>query len=229
MLLVWAIQPLCAQEEKYEDKYLLEISKRISDGDCEAAQKLYNVYKELSKNTSKDLEQRIANCKKQLALDFVDLGLPSGTLWCKRAEKYSCTYSEAINRYGNNIPTSEQWTELLEQCEWEWIDNGEWFEQDGERYMSSGECGYKIIGKNGKWIYIIANGYTDLTDRDYPLNVACGGIGGVGGYYYSMPNQGSNSKMECIFLREDNKGIREWDDLLSNRYSLNVIRVIEME
>ena len=71
---------------------------------------------------------------------FVDLGLPSGTLWKDENEDCGlCTYLEAIKMYGKDMPTKEQYEELKEKCRWIWDDNG-----------------YKVIGPNGNWIFLPA-------------------------------------------------------------------------
>ena len=51
--------------------------------------------------------------------DYVDLGLPSGTLW--KAENEDCgliTYDQAVNFYRTSLPTKEQWEELKNFCLW---------------------------------------------------------------------------------------------------------------
>ncbi|MBQ7062215.1 MAG: hypothetical protein IJM88_02865 [Bacteroidales bacterium] len=75
---------------------------------------------------------------------FVDLGLPSGTLWKSSNEKGYFTYDQAMSRFGNKVPTKWQWQELISNCEWTWI----------------GGC-YKVVGKNGKSILLQACGRID--------------------------------------------------------------------
>lgn len=73
---------------------------------------------------------------------YVDLGLPSGTLW--KAENESCgmiTYDKAMSLYGNNLPSQEQCEELIAECTWVWADNG-----------------YNVTGPNGKTIFFPAEG-----------------------------------------------------------------------
>lgn len=80
------------------------------------------------------------------AAGYVNLGLPSGTLW--KAENEDCgliTYDQAYNFYGNSFPSKEQWEELKNNCLWTWQDNG-----------------YKVKGKNGESIFLPAAGYRDL-------------------------------------------------------------------
>jgi len=58
-------------------------------------------------------------------VEYVDLGLPSGTLWAKDSLKddgMNCllTFDEANML---SIPSAEQWEELLTHCKWRLIDN----------------------------------------------------------------------------------------------------------
>ena len=70
--------------------YLQKARQRIAEGDCDGAQRCYNVYKDLTNKTDKDVERQIRECKGDTGGDntstynghgYVDLGLPSGTLW----------------------------------------------------------------------------------------------------------------------------------------------------
>ena len=57
--------------------------------------------------------------------EYVDLGLPSGTLW--KAENENCgliTHEKAVALYNNNLPTKEQFQELTTICTWTWMGNG---------------------------------------------------------------------------------------------------------
>lgn len=80
-------------------------------------------------------------------LKYVDLGLPSGTCWRNSNEggdyvRY--TYNEAVSRFGNKLPTKDQFLELENECEWTWTGNG-----------------YKVTGPNGNSIYLPAAGWRD--------------------------------------------------------------------
>ena len=65
-----------------------QIREQIANGECETAQSLYNVYKAMN-GSDKTIERMIAECgDEQTSVsgtvnghDYVDLGLPSGTLW----------------------------------------------------------------------------------------------------------------------------------------------------
>ena len=106
----------------------------------------------------------------QAPQDYVDLGLPSGTLW--KAENEDCgliTYDQAVNFYRTSLPTKEQWEELKNFCLWTWTGNG-----------------YRIKGKSGESIFLPAEGFRD-----------CGGshgrIGSRGYYWSSTPNSSENA------------------------------------
>ena len=104
--------------------------------------------------------QRAAEEQKKARLEaqgYVDLGLPSGTWWQKEREDGFYSYEEAQTKFGNNLPTNEQFQELLDNCTWTW--NGH---------------GYDVKGTNGCIISFPAVGYY----RYDGLN--------IGGNYYSM-------------------------------------------
>ncbi len=107
-------------------------------------------------------------------LDYVDLGLPSGTLWKAINESELYDYDEAINLYGNSLPTREQWEELMTECTWKWNGNG-----------------YKVTGSNGKAIVLPAAGY----------RICSGGVRSVGslGNYWSSTPSGSEEAWELDF------------------------------
>lgn len=101
--------------------------------------------------------------------EFVDLGLPSGTLWATHnahvGKKYHFTYDEAIERFGDCMPNYCQCKELLNLCKWEWIN------------LFGGKVqGYKIIGPNGNSIFLPASGYFSGT---------CLYRSSIYGYYWS--------------------------------------------
>lgn len=76
------------------------------------------------------------------AQQYVDLGLPSGTLWKDQNENGLYTYQEAENSFGKVMPTAPQLNELVNFCTWEWTGSG-----------------YKITGPNGKSMVFPAEGY----------------------------------------------------------------------
>ena len=99
----------------------------------------------------------------------VDLGLPSGTLWYAKNEggdyaRY--TYDEAVSKFGNKLPSNEQFQELMDRCIWKWTGSG---------------C--KVVGPNGNSIYFPAAG-----DRSCRGSVSR--VGSSGHYWSSTPRSG---------------------------------------
>lgn len=98
---------------------------------------------------------------------YVDLSLPSGTLWNNSNEggDYALyTYDEAINRFGNQLPTKYQLEELQNKCRWSWTGNG-----------------YKVTGSNGNSIILPAAGYRFCDGGVYYVSAA-------GNYWSSAPS-----------------------------------------
>ena len=97
---------------------------------------------------------------------YVDLGLPSGTLWYAKNEggdyaRY--TYDEAVSKFGSKLPTDEQLEELKKQCTWTWMGSG-----------------YKAVGPNGNSIYLPAAGCREC-------NGSVRDVGSGGNYWSSTP------------------------------------------
>jgi len=101
---------------------------------------------------------------------WVDLGLPSGTLWKNTNETNPndnhdfYTYDEAMKKYGDQMPTKEQWDELKDCCEWTWEGTG-----------------YKVTGWNGYSIFLPIANYSDCDDLVHY-------VGSNGFYWSSMSN-----------------------------------------
>lgn len=128
--------------------------------------------------------------------EFIDLGLRSGTKWNiqnelnpKDAEHGFYTSPEAMSSFGTYIPTIEQWEELQNECQWQWIGSG-----------------YRVVGPNGKSITLPAAGI-----RDYDGSVS---RTGSWGFYWSSTKYGRVA-MEYLYFAEegvatDNSGDPEW-------------------
>lgn len=95
---------------------------------------------------------------------YVDLGLPSGTLWKDKNEGGFYTFEKAIKKFGNQLPTKEQLEELKSSCQWNWTGNG-----------------YKIVGPSGKSIILPAAGFCFC---DGYVNE----VGSIGRYWSSTLN-----------------------------------------
>ena len=117
--------------------------------------------------------------------EYVDLGLPSGTLWKSANEKGGfVTWDEAMQRYGDKMPTYEQWMELKGMCKWEWTGKG-----------------YKVTGDNGNSIVLPASGYRGCN----------GSVSSVGscGYYWSSTPSGSGDAW-LLYFSSDGVGMIDY-------------------
>ncbi len=108
---------------------------------------------------------------------FVDLGLPSGTIWAEtnmesdhpadfgkyytyneaRKACASTKHSMSSSKYdAPTLPTQQQYQELIDNCQWKWI----------KTKNSEGKliAGYKITGKTGKILFLPASGLRGETD-----------------------------------------------------------------
>ena len=110
-------------------------------------------------------------------LSFIDLGLPSKTLWATENVKNEdgsealLIYDDAMAKYGSAMPSREQFKELYENCTWEWLSKAK---------STDKKCaGYKIIGPNGNSIFLPAAGYRYGSD-------VCS-AGSYGCYWSSTP------------------------------------------
>ena len=97
----------------------------------------------------KDREDEVLLDLRENNTQFIDLGLKSRTLWSPDFEiegedvKF-LAYNDA-EQY--DIPTKEQFNELLESCKWEF------------QYISSSARKYTCIGPNGNYIVFSSRGY----------------------------------------------------------------------
>lgn len=110
-------------------------------------------------------KERKHNIELLEAQGYVDLNLPSGTLWKKNNESDRLyDYDTAECDFGDKLPTYEQWTELKNNCKWTWNGNS-----------------YTVTSNNGKSIILPAAGYSYCDDRDVMS------AGAVGHYWSSTP------------------------------------------
>ena len=96
----------------------------------------------------------------------IDLGLPSGTQWESINITGLFSHDEATKRFGDRLPTKEQWEELKSECRWVWIGSG-----------------YKVTGPNGNVITLPAAGCRNCD--------GVSGRAGTHGYYWSRTPSGT--------------------------------------
>ena len=144
-------------------------NKALEQGDKSAAEALDRLEREEQERLAELHETRKATL---LAQVFVDLGLPSGTLWKNQNEggdNARYTYDEAVRKFGNKLPTKQQMEELKNKCTWTWMGNG-----------------YKVTGPNGKSITLPAAGHRDCDGGVYY-------VGTIGNYWLSTPYDSDNA------------------------------------
>lgn len=107
-------------------------------------------YREGYKDGYKDREEEIPVDLRDNKTEYVDLGLPSGTLWSKDYERKDdkrlyVPYGKAIT---HTIPTEEQWKELMDNCKFKFI-------------KQSNSYNVKCVGPNGNDI-IFNSSFVDI-------------------------------------------------------------------
>lgn len=93
---------------------------------------------------------------------YVDLGLPSRTLWKESNEEGFYTHRDAVSEFGATLPTKEQYMELIDVCKWKW--------QDG---------GFIVVGPNRNSIFFPAKGA-------YNSGGYIDTVYGYSGYYWTV-------------------------------------------
>ena len=120
--------------EKLSDKTIQEIA-------YEKEQERLRIEQE-----QKILQERFGDRIVYLNQGYVDLGLPSNTLWAEKNEGYDTKLYYRDDVCYGCLPTKEQFEELINQCTWKWMDK-------------NGVFGYKITGPNGNSIFLPHAGY----------------------------------------------------------------------
>ena len=115
---------------------------------------------------------------------FVDLGLPSGLRWNAEDEDGFYTFLQAYQHFRNNLPSNDQFYELLNKCRWEW-------QSDKKRY--------KVIGPNNNYVYMPTSGYTTCSGTLYNV--------GYGGYYWSSTENEEGTAAMGLDFDASNKGL----------------------
>ena len=120
---------------------------------------------------------------KTIPAGFVDLALPSGTLWKSTNEQGLYTYISAKYYFGNALPNKAQFEELLYNCTWKWTGKG-----------------YKVTGPNQNFIYIPFDGYEDCDEDSHDV--------GIGARIWTLNNASANFAYYCAFY-DNYRGIVE--------------------
>ena len=96
--------------------------------------------------------------------EFVDLGLPSGTLWSsdyvKKDDNDMTIYVTQENGADYEIPTYEQFKELMDECKWDQKSEKNWTESGFYYWHEWAIC----LGPNGNKITFEKTGIYETTD-----------------------------------------------------------------
>lgn len=138
------MEELEKQAVKYAEEKMLDILKEA----------LAKVYADGYRAGYKDCEDEIPVDIRGNNTEYVDLGLPSGTLWANDYVRLNnriryFSYDSALML---KLPTNEQWSELVSKCHWEF----KGAQNKNQRHL-------KCIGPNGNSISFFI---TDIPDDD---------------------------------------------------------------
>lgn len=126
-------------------------ARKFAEGKAMAAldQAIREAYAEGYRDGYKDREEEIPLELLENKTEFVDLGLPSGTLWASTYEMSgsSCLYLPFEQAKKYQLPTKEQYQELIDYCKWDYRSSNNSFSH------------YVVIGPNGNTIELAATGY----------------------------------------------------------------------
>lgn len=170
-----------------------EIASKLSDKTIAEQQKEELARQKEAARQAELARQREARRQELLSQGWVDLGLPSGTLWKDANEGARYTYDEAVSRFGNKLPTNQQLEELKNRCTWTWMGSE-----------------YKVTGPSGDFITLPAAGYRSYFDDDVVA------AGWQGNYWSSTPYDSDDA---CYLYFYESKVYMDNKD---RRYGLSV-------
>ena len=121
--------------------------------------------------------------------EYVDLGLPSGTLWAADYEKVDGAILYLPHRKAQvySIPTEDQWKELKECCEWKYD-----IERSSNNYHFKQ---VKCIGPNGNYISFERTRMRKADELDYTDEAA---------YFWINKEESNNLKSAVKFYGSSN-------------------------
>ena len=152
-------------------------------------QAIAQAYRDGYQDGYKDCEKEIPIEFQKDKTEFVDLGLPSGTLWAADYEKKDdqimyLPYDKASTL---SIPTEEQWQELLEMCKW-------------ESHYAEHRC--DCIGPNGNFISFNECGFLTTNVKRESHNI-----------YFWIIDKDDNIDKKAIFMHYSNYSSRGIQDI----------------
>lgn len=144
--------------EELRDKANSYAEENVLDVLKEAFAKVYaDGYRDGFRDCKENVSVNLHFCK----TEYVDLGLPSGTLWSTDYEKGEgelmyVPYELTVDK---SIPTKEQWKELKKCAKWEFIDE--------EDMLTAVKC----TGPNGNTLLFRITGLMDFAKITHPKSI----------------------------------------------------------
>lgn len=138
---------------------ILEQADKYAEGKANEAitKAIAEAYIEGYKAGYKDREEEIPMELRDNKTEYIDLGLPSRTLWSTDYEKLDGVrlYLPYEKAEYMKLPTKEQWNELFSLCRWEFkIDN------------SYDYCSATCVGPNGKILFFDRTGLIKIEKEE---------------------------------------------------------------
>jgi hypothetical protein len=164
-----------------------EKAKNYADGKVLEAltAAIENAYTDGYKAGYNDAVEKLNNGVQELESDgitYVDLGLPSGTLWTLKYfedEEENINYLPYVKAAKLGLPTKEQVDELIEKCRWQ----GEFSSTRVSFY------GANCIGATGEKISFYSSGYKENDER-----IGAPNYGGGNAYFWIYDEEDGDEK-----------------------------------
>lgn len=139
------MEDLKEQASKYVEEKMFDILKEA----------FAKVYADGYRSGYKDRDAEISVDLRDNKTEYIDLGLPSGTLWAKEFEQNgdNVHYLPYCDASTLSLPTEDQWNELLTICRWEYT------------CVNTYSRKYDCIGPNGKVITFNSYGFYKVDGR----------------------------------------------------------------
>lgn len=106
------VKPKPVEWSNEDEKMLKSIFESLNDYAERSHPCLKNVVKDeidwLKSLKDRVQPQSIQELSKEVVIEYVDLGLPSGTMWKLFIEDGYYTFDRAVEKFGSNLPTKEQ-------------------------------------------------------------------------------------------------------------------------
>ena len=180
-------------------------ARKFAEGKAMSAlnQAIEEAYAEGYRDGYKDREAEIPVEFQEKKIEYVDLDLPSGTLWASSFETDECESRlyvpyEQTNKY--HLPTIEQYKELMDCCSWD---------SRFDKYNNFSH--YMVIGRNGNYIKLSLSGYCIIDRYQYRNN----------GYFWLKNENDDSTNKDVAYFHERSKLITN----IFSGYRLPILQV----